>query len=283
MSRPIKFPLLGVVFVLALVLAAAAPAGAITDGTVDSDDDFPFVAMAVQFLPDGGGFICSTGAIDEWHLVTAAHCFQDFVPPEAGGPANVPVPGIVVFYGVDPLFVGPPDAVATGTWFPDEWCPACAGGLPGFDSKDLAVIKLDDPVPLDEYVALPDAGLSDDLRNKTPVMLAGYGVNGFTPGGGPLSDNANFDGKRRFAPADLIASNHKHADEYLKISGNPSKGKGGTCFGDSGSPAMYDDGERWIILANTSYGPNGVCAGPGYYNRVDTQEALAFIDSIVDP
>jgi len=265
--------------VLAMLVALALPALAITDGTVDENDDFPFVAIALQFVDDGA-FICTAGAIDEYHLVTAAHCFQDFVPPEFGGPDNVPVPGIQVRYGYDALA---PDMVVTGTWYPDDWCPACGKGLPGFDHNDLAVIVLDDPVYLSEYVALAGEGFSDTLRNKTRVMQAGYGVSDFIPGGGPLADNAVFDGYRRFAPADLIASNHKHADEYLKVSSNPSQGKGGTCFGDSGGPLMYDDGGTWVLLANTSYGTNGVCAGVGYFNRMDTSDALGFVDSILNP
>jgi secreted trypsin-like serine protease len=267
-----------IVATIALVMGmtVALPASAITDGTVDGGDEFPFVAIAIQFTPDGA-FFCSAGAIDEYHLVTAAHCFQDFVPPEFGGPANAPVPGIQIRYGVDAFA---PDVVVTGTWYPDDWCPACGNGLPGFDSKDLAIIKLDTPVPLPEYVSLPTEGFSDTLRNKTSVMQAGYGVNDFIPGGGPLAGNAAFDGLRRFAPADLITSNHPHSDEYLKVSSNPSQGKGGTCFGDSGSPLMYDNGDTWVMLAATSYGTNGVCAGVGYFNRVDTSDALGFIDGI---
>jgi hypothetical protein len=190
------------------------------------------------------------------------------------------VPGIQVRYGYDALA---PDFVAYGTWYPDDWCPACGNGLPGFDHKDVAVIKLYEPVFLPEYVSLPTEGFTDGLRNKTPVMQAGYGVSDFIPGGGPLADNAVFDGYRRFAPGDLIASNHRHADEYLKVSSNPSKGKGGTCFGDSGSPLMYDDNGTWVMLANTSYGTNAVCAGVGYFNRMDTSDALGFVGGIVNP
>ena len=273
-ARSIVFAL-----VLGMLMALALPATAITDGTVDSEDDYPFVAIALQFVADGA-FICSAEAIDSYHLVTAAHCFQDFVPPAAGGPANVPVPGIQVRYGIDAFA---PDAVVTGTWYPDAWCPACGPGLKGFDSKDIAIIKLDTPVVLSEYVHLAPEGFSDTLRNKTDVMQVGYGVNDFIPGNGPLAANAAFDGLRRFAPAELIASNHPHADEYLKVSSNPSKGKGGACFGDSGGPLMYDDDGTWLLLANTSYGANGVCAGPGYFNRMETSEALTFVDSIVNP
>ena len=260
----------------AMAVASALPAAAITNGTVDEADEFPFVALVVDFQ---SGFLCSAGAIDAFHLITAAHCFQDVVDPP-----NVPVPGVFVFYGPNPLF-GTPTAVSTGTWIPDEWCPGCAPGLPGFDDNDIAVVTLDVPVPLDEYVQLPSQGFTDDLRdaykNQVPVMVAGYGVNDFEPGDGPLGENAQFDGQRRFAPASLLTSQHKHSDEYLKVSANPAKGKGGTCFGDSGSPVMYDDDGEWVMLANTSYGTNGVCAGVGYYNRMDTEEALAFVNGVL--
>lgn len=264
--------------VTALAMTLALPASAITDGTVDEGDEFPFVAIALQFV-EGGAFVCSAGAIDATHLVTAAHCFQDALPPGAGGPPNLPVEGIQVRYGVSAFA---PTRVVTGTWYPDDWCPACGKGLPGFDSMDVAVIELDEPVVLSEYVSLPAEGLTNGLANKTRVMLAGYGVNDFVPGGGPLAANAVFDGFRRFAPADLIASNHKHSDEYLKVSSNPAKGKGGTCFGDSGGPLLYDNGGSWVMLANTSYVTNGLCAGVGYFNRMDTTDALSFVDSIVN-
>ena len=258
----------------ALALALAAPASAITTGTVDTNDDFPFIAAAIDFV---SGNLCTAGQIDELHLVTAAHCFQPALPPSQGGPPNTPVPNVQVRYGPN-LFA--PTSIATGTWYPADWCPFCGPGLPGFDNADIAVIKLDAPHPLPEYVSLPSLNLSDTMPNNQMLMISGYGVNGFTPGGGPLTANANFDGSRRFAPTTLINSNHVHSDEYLKTSGNPAQGKGGTCFGDSGSPLMYDSGDGWVMLANTSYGTNGVCAGPGYYNRMDTSEALDFVDSV---
>ena len=105
------------------------------------------------------------------------------------------VPNVQVRYGPN-LFA--PTSIATGTWYPADWCPFCGPGLPGFDNADIAVIKLDAPHPLSEYVSLPSLDLSDSLPNNQMLMISGYGVNGFTPGGGPLAANANFDGLRRF-------------------------------------------------------------------------------------
>ena len=79
MRRGLKRSVVATV-VLAMVMTLALPALGITDGTVDESNDFPFVAIALQFVSDGA-YVCSAEAIDESHLVTAAHCFQDFVPP----------------------------------------------------------------------------------------------------------------------------------------------------------------------------------------------------------
>ncbi len=80
-----------------------------------------------------------------------------------------------------------------------------------------------------------------------------------------------------FAPAEVIQSNDAISAEYLKVSQNEAQGKGGTCFGDSGGPVLYGD----TILAVTSFGSNSNCAGVGYYNRVDTPDALDFINSLL--
>ena len=43
---------------------------------------------------------------------------------------------------------------------------------------------------------------------------------------------------------------------------------------------MYDDDGTWVMLANTSCGTNGVCAGVSYFNRMDSSDALDFVNSI---
>lgn len=279
LRRKLRVRLVTAAVVAALTAAFAVPASAIANGTVDSEDEFPFIAFAVLILPDGAWIGCSAAAIDADHLITAAHCFQPALPPEVGGPPNQPVEGILVFYGHD---LNEPEVAVTGTWHPVGFCPFCDPGLLGVGSGDLAVIKLSEPVELDRYVTLPDVGLADTLPRHARVMLAGYGVHGFAPGGGPLAGNALFDGVRRLVPAELINSKHRASDELLRISASPNQGTGGSCFGDSGSPAMYKDGAEWVALGVSSYVTNGLCRGVSYYNRIDSTEALSFIYGFVD-
>ena len=246
--------------VLILTLAIAGTALAITNGQPDGDDH-PYVGIALGPATGGGYWVCSAAAISPTVLVTAAHCFEG--------------PGVWVTFDEDPW--SSTFFQYTGTWTPDpDWCIGCGNGLPGFDSHDVAVIVLDEPVALPRYAQLPTEGLVDTLRNKTDIDSVGYGIQ-FDQGGGPrYPEDGAF--TRHYAPTELIASKHVHCDEYIKLTANPAQGKGGTCFGDSGGPNLL--GGTDTILAVNSYVTNGNCAGVTYSNRIDTY-ALDFINSFL--
>ncbi len=247
--------------VVILALALAGTALAITNGQPDGDNH-PYVGMAIGPATGGGFWVCSAAAISPTVLVTAAHCFE--------------TADVLVSFDEEPL-LGGIGAFLPGTWTPDpEWCIGCSGGLPGFDTHDVAVIVLEEPVPLPRYAQLPTEGMVDTLAMKTDVDLVGYGIQ-FDNGGGPrYPEDGAF--TRYYAPAQLLASNHVHSSEYIKLTANPAKGKGGTCFGDSGGPDLL--GGTDIILAVNSYVTNGNCAGVTYSNRIDTY-ALDFINSFL--
>jgi hypothetical protein len=250
------FRYLGPVIILAVILGALGTASAISNGEPDNGRH-PYVGLATD-----GKWACSGAAISPTVFVTAAHCFES--------------PDVIVSFTETP-----PYDWHSGTWYPDQaFCIACGSGLPGFDSHDVAVIVFDDPVSLPEYASLPTPGLVDTLRMNTQVSLVGYGVQ-FDSGGGP---RIPYDGSftRYYAPTELVASNHVHADEFIKLRANGSKGSGGTCFGDSGGPDLLE-GPGYgndVILAVNSYVTNGNCAGVTYSNRIDTY-ALAFIASFL--
>lgn len=247
---------LAMVVVLSVVLAGSAMA--ITNGQPDGDNH-PYVGIALGPATGGGFWVCSAAAISPTVLVTAAHCFEG--------------PDVWVTFDEVPTNY----FQYTGTWTPDpEWCLGCGGGLPGFDSHDVAVIVLDAPVTLSRYADLPTEGLVDTLPMKADVDLVGYGVQ-FDQGGGPrYPEDGAF--TRYYAPSLLVASKHVHSDEYIKLTANPAQGKGGTCFGDSGGPDLL--GGTDTILAVNSYVTNGNCAGVTYSNRIDTY-ALGFINAFL--
>ena len=247
--------------VLGIFAGSQGNSYAITNGQPDYDGH-PYVA-AVGAPIDGGMLLCSAAAISQTILVTAAHCFQ--------------TAGQLVLVTFDPE--GPLDAnseILFGTWHPHpDFCLGCGPGLPGFDTNDVAVVVLFQPVFLDEYAELPTEGLVYTLPMGSEVTVVGYGAQEFIRGGGP--PEPFFSITRYFASSRLIASKHKHSDEYIKLTANPAQGKGGVCFGDSGGPNLLEDEDSSTILAINSYLTNYNCTGVTYSNRIDKAEILDFI------
>jgi len=250
---------------LVLLLGTQSHALAITNGQPDGNRH-PYVGIAIQFIPDMPGFVtvCSGSALSSTVFLTAAHCFDPSLP-------------VLVTYKSEPPFSLAND-FTEGTFHPDPaWCLGCGQGLPRFDTHDVAVITLNAPVNPGGFAALPSEGFVDTLPMGTAVDLVGYGVQGFVRGGGQPQQVFLF--TRYYAPTILVQSNHVHSDEFIKLQANPSKGTGGTCFGDSGGPDLL--GGTNIVLAVNSYGTNSNCAGVTYSNRIDLPEILEFIESFL--
>jgi len=248
---------------LLAIISTGALVRAITNGQPDGNLH-PYVGVAIQPIPDMPGFVsvCSGTALSPTVFLTAAHCFDPAAP-------------VFVSYKNGPPFG---TTFTSGTFHPHpDWCLGCGPGLPGFDTHDVAVVTLDAPSNPGSFGVLPSAGFVDALSMGTDVDIVGYGVQGFIRGGGPPTEIFLF--TRFFAPSSLIASNHVHSAEFIKLTANPAKGKGGTCFGDSGGPNLL--GDTNVVLAVNSYVTNGNCSGVTYSNRVDSAEILAFIGSFL--
>ena len=250
------------ILIIGLIVFAGS-AIAIIGGQPDGEN-YPYVA-AVGGMVDDEMMLCSAAAISPTLLVTAAHCFDE--------------PGEFVLVTFDPDGpLDPQSIIYHGLWYPHpDFCLGCAPGLPGFDTHDVAVVQLFEPVSLSRYAQLPTEGLVDSLPMRTEVTLVGYGTIGFLVGNGPPEPFSFI--QRYFGTAEIIKSNHVHSDEYMKITANPAKGKVADCFGDSGGPNLL--GSSDTILGITSYGANPMCAGVGYSNRIDTEDALEFIEDFL--
>lgn len=268
--------LLIVLGVIALAVALALPASAITAGGDLDGNAHPYVGLMDAF--DGEGsylWSCSGALVAEDVYVTAGHCTE-------------------------------PPAVMVRIWFdPDSWG---AGWLEsaGWDAEgepyvhpkydpdafflyDLGVVVLDHPYALSSYAELPDVGALDELgkgRKKNTVTAVGYGLNRIVdnPVKGPI--HIAWDGMRR--QADLMVVNTKgvaglgpfsrafEGSGSIALSGDAAHG--GTCFGDSGGPILVGTD---TIGAVTSFGLNGNCAGIGGAYRIDQQDDLDFIQSFL--
>lgn len=246
-------------FVLVVAFGMVSAALAITGGQPDGNNH-PYVAVVLSPEYTGPGLysLCSGSFISGTKFVTAAHCAPD------NSRVSVFIPGVGLVGG---------DFDAN-----DGYCPGCGNGLPGFVTHDVAVVITDASVPLPRYANLPAPYLVDTLGMNTPVDLVGFGVfdRVHIPGTG-APDWAGIDLVRRYAPTELVDSNHVHADEFIKLRANKSQGSGGICFGDSGGPDLL--GGTDTILAVNSYVTNYQCAGVTYSNRIDLPEILDWIIS----
>ena len=273
-----------VALALALVFSMVGPANAVTNGQPDAGHH-PYVGLAVfDVLDEDGNQVpshrCSASLLSPTVVLTAGHCTDGTVAARVWfdevvqGNPEYPFSGATSYDGIAYTF--------------PSFCVGCGNGLPGFAAGDVGIIVLSEPVPtnvVSEYAILPEEGLVDTLKNKTPIDFVGYGVQfqAQIPGN-QLPQPPPFyrwtgPRQRMFAPSELVSGNFVHSDEFLRLAMNPGGGSGGTCFGDSGGPDLLGDTD--IVLGVNSYVTNVNCAGVGYSFRIDTSEVLAWINSFL--
>jgi len=285
-----KFLLVAAV-VLSLVLGLVGIAYGITNGEPDAGRH-PYVGLLVfdsdepGCNPEGGPcWRCSGALIAPDVVLTAGHCTDgadaarvwfyedvtyDHVPFPLypyGGPGSGAIEGTA---HTNPKYRSPENPYGGGN------------GLPAFSYRDVGVVVLDEPVDMDEYAELPEAGLVDTLKNKTDIDLVGYGVQEqiMTYPGQPPRARWTGPRVRLYAPSELVSGKFVHSAEYMRLALNPGGGSGGTCFGDSGGPDLL--GGTDTVLAVNSYVTNVNCSGVGYSARVDIPEVLEWIAGFLD-
>jgi hypothetical protein len=266
--------------VCALCAWSGSTALAVTGGSFDGNSH-PYVG-----LTDNGRASCTGVLLSPQVLIGEAHCFGG---ASAYG-ANTATGAPIIRVTFEPL--GSSSASAQhffGSYYRDpNWCAGCGKGLPGFDAYDLAVLIFSGegcaacaPVPASvtggRFALLPTVGYDDSLPMNTVLTIVGYGVQQFSVGGGPCAGPCTpvpgDRGTRMRARTTLIQSNAKLSDMFLRLHAN----NGGFCVGDSGAPALV--GETDVVAALSTAVLNSGCDGITLAYRLDTPEALAFIQS----
>ena len=259
MNRKLLLPVLILLILLAVVPAALA----ITFGEPDGDRHPNVGAMIVQ-EPDGEKYLyCSGTLIAPDVFLTAAHCTA-----------------AAAYYGADPH-----DAYVTFDPVWDENATLHRGtyslnpnyGHDRHDLHDVAVIVLDEPIPIEPAV-LPPAGLLAEMKKNHELKDQEF----VTVGYGRLRDDktkrphsiAGYGG-RYFAEQTFLALK----PYCLQISMNPSTGSGGTCYGDSGGPHFLGDSNMVVSLTVTG---DAWCRATDVTYRLDTDSARSYLSQFVE-
>jgi secreted trypsin-like serine protease len=242
--------------VAATVLVLAAGANAITNGAPDGSAHPEVGALlALEAYPDGTWADCSGTLISPTVFLTAAHC-------------DLGVSRVAVTF--DSSYNSSTGTTHWGTWYADPSFNKAQS-----DPHDIAVVVLDTAVNGITPARLPAAGSLSTLQHGDRFTSVGYGAQSVTVEKGPAFHYSD----TRFVTSGGLNS---LTPSWLRLSMNPSKGDGGTCYGDSGGPNFLGAGatETNIVAATTITGDT-TCRATNVDYRMDTASARAFLGRFV--
>ena len=276
---------------VALVLGATG-AQAITWGEPDGNDH-PHV-VTLLFVQAGVGYYSCTGTLlDSDTVLTAGHCTGAVVDG-----ALEPNDMTWVSNHTDPLAdyaPGSPGGIAAYLAASDHWVQGDAVPHPEYAdyaqfplTYDIGLVELDGEIDTEGvYGELAPVGFLDDTYGKPKgaardrrVVVVGYGQQGTVPAF-EQDDYIRYVGESTIMG---FGKSSYQSTQTVQLSNSPGKGNGsgGTCFGDSGGPAFWVDpatGEETnIVVAITSYGITGQCAGTDFSFRTDIETAHDFVN-----
>lgn len=253
--------------VVALVAAMATPASAILNGSPDGAQH-PYVGESFN-----GVHYCSGSLISSMVYVTAAHCFSDTESAYGTDPATG-APIVAVTFapqGID----GGGTKYFGDYYFDSRFLSGTDGGVPHFDSFDVAVVIFKQAVPVSTFATLPAIGEVSTLPTPSPLTIVGYGYEDFTRGGGPPRPVET--DVRATAQATLINGGKTISQSFIKMAPQTAHGAGAVCNGDSGGPDLIAGTD--VMLAENSFVLTGQCSSVSYSYRLDAPDAQGFIDT----
>jgi len=248
-------------------------------------DSTPYVGVVVLFSDTARtnpiGY-CSGFLVSPTVMLTAGHCTFGAAAVSVcfdKGPIDYSIQnGKIVYSGKEIIYAGRP------LTYPEYTRSVLAGTNNGehiLSCSDLGLIILNKPVKgVTNFPTLPQTGFVDTIDIKTNLNEVGYGAQfQVTPKDNGIINSWEGTLSCNTATAQLVSGSFAGSDKYLRLTANPSQGKGGIAFGDSGGPVLYqaNDGNPSTVLAVNAYVDNSNCAGVTYHTRIDTPQVLAWI------
>jgi secreted trypsin-like serine protease len=271
--------LLSAVLGAGLLVAGSSPASAITGGTDDTANRYSNVGL-IAFYDGTGRYRCTATLVTPRVLLTAAHCtegtlgktavtFQQHLADKAPSPlptAKDPSKGYTATEIAAAGFL-------SGT---AHTHPRYSGFTDLRNWNDTAVVVLDKPYTLAKPMPIAPVGtlsaIAQKAFTKTLFTMVGYGTEVRQAESGPQTPTPmSYPLRRQF----VEAPGQKLDTQVFQVNGNDNDpfGGGGTCFGDSGGPALL----KGQIVGVTSYGYTSNCRYLDGYQRIDIAASQDFL------
>jgi hypothetical protein len=247
----------------AAAIVTCAPADAIVGGQF-AGGQYGAVGEVVFQPSDGSPMfdLCSGFLISPTVFVTAGHCALEALGIQASYGGTI---GAAFEPTFDPL---------TSTFRPAASAavdPDFLANQLSYQTPDVAVLVLENPVTGVDPIALPAAGTADRLAHGTQLTTIGYG---FTRDCGTDLGHCQvaYQPARRYATETL----NSVSQWFITVDQNPNaQGEGGICRGDSGGPHLLP-GTTTAIAVTTAFFSKW-CWSTSRDTRLDTPSVLQFL------
>ncbi|MEN8260417.1 MAG: trypsin-like serine protease [Pseudomonadota bacterium] len=229
-------------------------------------DAHPYVGLVIFDVEGQPSHRCSGTLLTPTLFLTAGHCTAGTDAARIWFETEI----------TDPFFpfTGGTSISGTPHTHPDF---ADFAGFP--NTSDVGVVILDEPVWMPVYGQLPDVGALDGLDSRRGLQnqhftIVGYGLQAVVPS--LMADRVRYQG----TPMLVELNSARTGGFNIHLSSNRGKrAPGGSCFGDSGGPALLHDSD--VVAGVGSFVLNRNCVGAGFYYRVDTDHAQDFINDFL--